>query len=225
MIPSPDVAGECRDVGGAIDAARACWSDACPQGVCRVERALPGFAASTPLGFRCIGEREQRRCIDRADEAPAFACDGSRCRQLYPRVPDANEWACADAQGATLCRELAPAAGVVSGAVDPGFVCGERSVGDASRRERLCLDLSPDFPNGIAHDWSCHYEAEPRLTRVCVARPTPALGGPCRSPEECPAGARCSQGSCLPGRPRPTCWLDADCKGGHCRFGSCVGNF
>lgn len=221
---APDLTGECRDVGGAVDGARACWSDSCAHGVCRVERTLPDFAAATPLGFRCDGVRDQRRCVDRSADAPRFACEGPRCRQVHPRVPDANEWTCADARGATLCRELAKAAGVVLGPAHPSFVCGERIVGGTRNGERLCLDLSPDFPDGRARNWSCHYEAEPRLTRVCIARPSAALGGTCSPPLGCPSGALCVKGSCLPRLPRPTCWLDTDCKSGHCRLGSCVGD-
>jgi len=219
---APDVSDECRDVGGAVDGARACWSERCPGGVCRVERTLPPFAASSPLGFRCVGAREKRRCVERSVEAPRFSCDGPRCRQQHPRVPNSNEWTCADASGAALCRERAPAAGVVPGELDPGFVCGERHVGGTPSGERLCLDLAPDFPDGRAQNWTCHYEAEPGLTRVCVARPVPALGGTCAPPLGCPPGTRCSDSSCLPARPHPTCWLDADCKSGHCRLGSCV---
>ena len=219
---APDVSDDCRDIGGAVDGARVCWSRDCPNGACRVERTLPAFEASTPMGWRCVGARNQRRCSDRNDDTSPFSCDAKRCTQPHPRVPDTNEWSCSDAAGATLCLERAPAAGVVRAQVDPGFVCGQRSVQGKATAERLCLDLGPDFPDGRAAGWSCHYEAEPRLTRVCIARPTAALGAACRAPLGCPRGTRCASEVCVPEAAYPTCWLDADCKTGHCRLGSCV---
>ena len=219
---APDVSDDCRDVGGAVDGARVCWSFDCPNGSCRVERTLPAFAAGSPMGWRCVGAGQERRCTDRKDDASPFSCDKGRCTQQHPRVPDTSEWSCADAAGAALCLERAPAAGVVRAKVDPGFVCGQRSIPGKAPAERVCLDLDPDFPDGRAAGWNCHYEAEPRLARVCLARPTAAVGGACSPPLGCPPGTSCANDVCVPRAAPPTCWLDVDCKTGHCRLGSCV---
>jgi hypothetical protein len=172
------------------------------------------------MGFRCFGSGRDRSCVDRRADAGPFHCEGGRCVQRHPRVPDVNEWSCADAQGAALCLETARVAGVVPGAVTPGFLCGERRVRGKPTGERLCLDWSPDFPNGKAGAFSCHYEGEPSLQRICVERPNAALGVRCES--SCDRGLRCTAGRCLPASPKLECWLDTDCQSGQCRFGTCV---
>lgn len=217
--PAPDISDHCVDIGGAADGTRVCASPKCPGGSCVVTRPEPAWAAASPLGWRCVGTGKARTCLDRSDGVGRFSCNDGHCVQLHPRRPDANEWSCADAGGAALCLRRARAAGVVQSPRDPAFVC-DASLPNADRQ--LCIDWSPDFPDGRAGRWSCHYEAEPTLRRVCIEKNEPTIGSTCDAKSPCPPGARCLQNRCVPPALTPSCWLDKDCDGGRCRLGSCI---
>lgn len=173
------------------------------------------------------------RCIDRGRAASAFVCEAGRCVQRQPRMPDDGEWECADLAGAVVCRGGIAPAGVSVGARDVGWICGERADGGAFGRA-VCVDFAPDLPdvqNARDHDggghWECSYSyVTLRAERVCVPRTAKAgfLGDACAADGSCLRGARCAGGRCLPPRPRPSCWLDAECARGHCNFGSCEGS-
>jgi len=147
---------------------------------------------------------------------PRFACTGDRCEQRHPRLPDDGEWECVDMAGASVCRGGEPAAGVVPGPPDGRWSCGARGA------ERICVDLAGDFPGGSADGWRCRYENAPRPRRLCQ-RDAAAhhLGDRCTPREPCVDGAQCRDGRCQAPPPRPSCWLDSDCPGSACRFGSC----
>jgi hypothetical protein len=152
-------------------------------------------------------------------------------------MPDDGEWTCADSAGAVVCVGGERAAGVVAGPPDAAWICGpRRSPGAApppARRleaaspaplgPRVCVDLSPDVPDGDPSGRRCHVESGPPATRVCErATGAAVLGVACDAAHPCVDGATCAGGRCLPAaRPAPSCWLDRDCPGGACRFGTC----
>jgi hypothetical protein len=149
---------------------------------------------------------------------PPFSCWRGECAQTHARLPDDGEWECVDMAGAAVCRGGDPPAGVVPGPPDGRWTCGVR----AGAAERICVDLRGDFPEGRAQGWRCHYQHPTRPVRRC--RPDPAahqLGDPCAPRQPCVDGATCVQGRCVAPPPTPSCWLDTDCAGGACRFGSC----
>ncbi len=137
-------------------------------------------------------------------------------------MPDDGEWECIDLDGVTLCRRGVPAAGVIAGPSDPGWVCGERTGGDPG--ERLCVDYSPDLPGGDTRGWRCRYDHKRGEHRVCTRRDdAPALGRACRGDRGCPATLDCVAGHCVPAAPAPSCWFDKDCEpGSKCRLGTCA---
>jgi hypothetical protein len=136
---------------------------------------------------------------------------------------------CVDSAGAEVCLSTGAAAGVVPAPADPAWICRPRRQATPARRradgepdERVCVDLSPDFPDGDGAAWRCRVENGPAPTRVCERGATPgALGVGCGAARRCVDGAVCAGGRCLPARPAPSCWLDDDCPGGACRFGTC----
>ena len=221
--PAPDGAAraaegtDCADV----ETLRVCWDGG---GARVVQRALPAAsAAAAPMGWRCVGSGATRSCAARAASAPAFTCAGSRCEQRHPRMPDDGEWQCTDSAGATICMGGERAAGVAAATapVETGWFCGAR--GGPEPGARLCVDLSPDFPDGRAPGWRCRtlYDGPPR--RICERDPDAhTLAAPCDARRPCVDGSRCADGWCVPERPAPACWLQADCPGGRCRFGSCL---
>jgi hypothetical protein len=209
---------DCADV----ETLRVCWDAGGPR---VVKRPLPAPASApapmSAMGWRCVGSGAARTCASRAAAAPAFACAGDHCQQRHPRMPDDGEWQCTDSAGATLCLGGERAAGVASGPVDAGWFCGARRGGEPG--SRLCVDLSPDFPDGHARGWRCRtlYDGPPR--RVCDRDPgAHTLAESCDAGHPCVDGSRCSGGWCVPERPAPACWLQTDCPGGRCRFGSCL---
>jgi hypothetical protein len=153
-----------------------------------------------------------------------FACDGDRCVQRYPRLPDDGEWACSDMGGAAVCSGGDPPAGVPFNVSDHAWTCGLRHPSTAARGdgERVCVDLAPDFPDGTARGWRCHYATDEGMTRVCARDATVhVIGDPCDARAPCLDGLRCIAGSCTPESASPSCILDNDCNDGVCRFGSC----
>ncbi len=217
-MPAADTPGTCADVG----ALRACW-DAAGRATL-VPRPVPAVPASSPMGWRCAGAGPTRLCVDRATDAPAFTCAGERCAQRHARRPDDGEWTCVDTAGAVLCVGGDRAAGIVAGPPDPAWICGARRPTRARDLlgGRVCVDLAPDFPDGDGTRWRCHAQPGPAGGRACqrVDAP-PVLGASCAPARPCVDGASCVGGRCLPGRPAPSCWLDDECPGGACRFGSC----
>ena len=154
--------------------------------------------------------------------APAFTCNGTHCEQRHPRMPDTGEWQCSDSAGATICRGGERAAGVAPAPADPAWRCGARRGGPPG--ERVCVDLSPDFPDGRARGWRCHTLYEGPVRRSCDRdADAHTLGDTCERARPCVDGSRCVDGVCVPEPPAPACWLETDCGGGRCRFGSCLG--
>jgi hypothetical protein len=185
------------------------------------------MTAPSALGWRCNGQGAERRCTERSRYAGPFVCTGKRCVQRYPVLPDDGEWSCEVTGGMSVCVGAVPASGVGSPAgaearmSATGYWCGRRR---GSGGERVCVDLSPDFPDGNAEGWRCHYETAKRLERVCDRGPEPfQIGDHCGPRQPCLDGSHCVAGRCVPETPDPSCWLDADCPDGRCRFGSCSG--
>ena len=208
--------GDCADV----ETLRVCWDGGGPRVVKRPLPA-PSPTPASAMGWRCTGSGAARACASRVASAPPFVCRGESCWQLHPRMPDDGEWQCADSAGATVCTGGERAAGVAAAPADPGWFCGTRR--GAEPGARVCVDLSPDFPDGRAKGWRCHtiYEGPP--LRIC-ARDSAAhtLAESCDAGHPCVDGSRCADGWCVPERPAPACWLPEDCPGGRCRFGSCL---
>jgi hypothetical protein len=208
---------DCADV----ETLRVCWDAAGGPHVAKLPP--PASAPPAALGWRCVGNGAAIKCMRRTASAPAFVCTGSRCLQQHPRMPDDGEWQCTDSAGATICLGGERAAGVsAAGPPDAGWFCGMRRGADAGAR--LCVDLSPDFPDDHARGWRCRtlYDGPPR--RVCDRDlDAHTLAESCDASRPCVDGSRCTDGWCLPERPAPACWLQTDCPGGRCRFGSCLG--
>jgi hypothetical protein len=194
-----EVKGDCADVG----ALRVCWTGAATTVVAR-----PAASAA------------------RRSRTAAFVCDGARCEQPHPRMPDDGEWRCADTGGATVCAGGEPAAGVAPARQDPAWFCGQRR--GATPPERVCVDFSPDLPNGAQGSgsnvgWRCQTLYDGPVRRVCDRdAPGRTLGAACDAGRPCVDGSRCTGGRCVPERPAPSCVLDGDCDTGRCRFGSCL---
>jgi hypothetical protein len=215
--PSNDVGGPCADVSDL----RVCWGGHGPPAL--VARTLPPFPAPTALGFRCLGNGSARACTPREASADAFACESMTCTQRHARQPDEGEWTCSDDDGIAVCVGGQPAAGVSSAGTDPGWICGDRRGAPDRLGRRVCVDLSPDFPDGHASGFRCHWSYDRGAARVCTRDVLAhVVGDPCDGSRPCVAGALCVAGRCLPPMPRPSCALDADCEGGACCFGSCV---
>ncbi len=216
---------------------RVCWGGECGDAGCVEARPAPPLPAVSALGFRCVGSGGARRCTDRAARAGGFECHGDVCVQAHPRLPSDGEWLCADAAGAVVCAGGEAAAGVAAARNDAGWYCGTRagrpasagpraqpSAGRApSAGPRLCVDFDADFPDGVATNWRCHYAYERGVERICERDPSGAdLGDACDQARACVDGSRCASGHCVPARPTADCWLDSDCAGKVCRFGSCM---
>jgi hypothetical protein len=209
-LPAADVGDGCADVSDR----RVCWDGRGE--ATSVARETPPFPAPSPLGFLCTGQGQARTCEPR-DAAGAFVCEGSACTQKHPRQPDEGEWQCADDSGVTVCAGGEPPSGVPPASPAPGWICGAR------RGSRVCVDLSPDFPDGSATGFRCRWSYEAGVTRICARDPgAHVVGDACDAGHPCVAGARCAGGRCVPPRPAPACWLDAHCSEGSCRFGSCL---
>jgi len=187
----------------------------------RVPRSLPeGIEPSS--GFRCGGSGAGRSCEERAANGGTFECGTTRCIQLSPRMPDDGEWECVEMGGLTFCHSRGSMAGAARGPRDLGWLCGPRR-GVADGGEEICIDTAPDRPSdpGFRH---CRYEQRLGATvRSCGAGRGSLIGDVCSSDRACPKDSSCREGLCLPRRPAPACWLDADCgSGARCALGSCV---
>jgi hypothetical protein len=152
-----------------------------------------------------------------------FSCEGSRCTQRFPRLPDDGDWTCADTAGATVCVGGEKPAGVAPAPADPGWTCGPRR---GARRDelgkRVCRTTTPDFPEGEGAGWRCRTLHDPPLRRVCDRAPAVhMLNDPCDAQHPCVDGSRCAGDRCVPLGATPDCWLDDDCPGLRCSIGSC----
>lgn len=208
LTPAPkDVGDDCIDVGTL----RACFTE---QGIVSVPQPMP--SAATARGFRCWGSGYARKCEDRAFQSDAFSCTKEACTQRIPRLPDDGEWECADFDGVVVCHGGGRPAGVIPGAPDVGWLCGDRR---GQEGERVCVDFAPDRPG--PEPWACRFHYEPgHARRSCTAGGRGALGFACDA--GCPFGSECVSGHCLPQKPKPECWLDRDCgEGSKCSFASC----
>jgi hypothetical protein len=218
-VPAADVGQWCAD----MDESRVCWDER--GAATAVAREVPAFAATTSQGFRCSGQGRDRTCEAR-DGAGPFVCDGATCIQRHARQPDDGEWQCADDSGVTVCAGREAASGVAAAAPAPGWICGPRHRSPAAhdvQDSRVCVDLSPDFPEGAATGVRCKWSYERGAQRTCVRDPEAhVIGESCDEKRPCLVGARCAGGRCTPPRPAPSCWLDADCAEGACRLGSCL---
>jgi hypothetical protein len=191
---------------GFIALGGACWS-------CQRSDARRGISSD---------EVDERRAA--APPAASFVCAGDRCVKRYPRLPDDGEWSCDDTAGVAVCSGGEPPSGVPINVVDAAWTCGQRSAGAGKpgTGERVCVDYVPDFPNGEARGWRCHYVAEASLARICERDVTAhVIGDPCDARNPCLDGLRCSAGRCAAALPSPSCVIDADCDKAVCRFGSC----
>ena len=187
----------------------------------RVPRSLPD-GVEPMAGFRCGGSGRARSCEDRAANGGAFECGTTRCIQLSPRMPDDGEWECVEMSGLTFCHSRGPMAGASHGPRDLGWLCGARR-GVADGGEEICVDAAPDRPRdpSMRH---CRYEQRLGATvRSCGPGRGLLIGDACSRKDACPKDSTCKEGLCLPRRPAPACWLDADCgAGARCALGSCV---
>lgn len=212
--PEQDRPGQlCSDFAEA----RVCYDDDAAR---RVPRTLP--EGQTPsAGFRCGGSGRARVCEDRAAQGGKFECGTTRCIQLFPRMPDDGEWECVEMVGLAFCHSRGTMAGAARGPRDLGWLCGPRRGHDDG--EEICVDTSPDRPSDprFRH---CRYEQRRGAhIRSCGPGKGPIISDPCPQDAACPEHSACREGLCLPRRPAPACWLDADCGAGErCVLGSCV---
>lgn len=220
-VPSlEDGSAYCADVG--VDA-RACWGSTvkghpCANGRCRVTRAT--MRGVPPEQQRCSGQRNERFCLVRSNQAGPFRCADDSCVQSRPHMPDAGEWLCVEMDGVAFCKGTGAAAGMEPGILDPALICGQRR---GYYREQICVDLSPD-PPPMPAPYACHFDySSGAAERICTASDAPQVGTPCESSSECPRDSLCVGHICLPPRPEPACWLNNDCPADeHCRWGSCA---
>lgn len=190
-------------------------------------RTIAIAAVLTSLSAACTSRAKSGASrAESSDSDPAMArfdCQGDRCVQRYPRLPDDGEWTCSDMGGAAVCSGGDPPAGVPFHRSDGAWTCGARRTAPArTEPERVCVDLSPDFPDGKAHGWRCHYVAEGSVNRICDRDAAAhVIGDACDARAPCLDGLRCVAGRCTPDPPSPSCILDGDCVDAVCRFGSC----
>ena len=185
-------------------------------------------AGLASLGAACTSrarvEANRGAFSDAALAAAPFVCAGDRCVQRYPRLPDDGEWTCSDTGGAAVCSGGDPPAGIPFNVADRAWICGLRRAGSAVRDkgERVCVDLTPDFPSGAAPGWRCHYATEETTARICERDASAhVIGDRCDPRTPCLDGLRCIAARCTAEPPSPSCILDGDCSVGLCRFGSC----
>jgi hypothetical protein len=155
------------------------------------------------VGLACDdAERGQPRERARPAEASEFSCQGGRCVQRHARLPDDGEWRCAEREGVAWCAGGEPPAGVVHAPAERGFLCGTRHVQQGGRAERVCVDESPDYPDGGRGRFRCRFVHDRGIQRECVEG----------AAELRPVASRAL----------PDCWLDADCGTASCDRGRCA---
>ena len=185
---------------------------------CRRDRA------SSPLGWRCSWPGRARLCVDWRADVPGFTCAGDRCTQAHARRPDDGEWTCVDTAGAEVCEGAGRAAGVDAGARRPGVELRRASWRglDARRTHPSASTFRPTSPTATSPRGVVARKTVRRRRASASAGPRRA-GSASRAmaARPCVDGAICASGRCVPARPAPSCWLDDDCPGGACRFGTC----
>ena len=178
----------------------ACTSGPPPQ-VTREPDWVKATPATQSRQWRCRGEGASRQCRRRARDASPFVCVRGECTQLWPRLPDVNEWDCQSGEGPVLCLFHAKAAGLADlGPGDTGYACGPRRNQAAGT---VCLDTDPDLPELAGH-WSCRFDSSLHGAKRCVALPAATPSTPVAV-----AGV-------------PNCWLDDDCAPSRCVLGRCA---
>jgi hypothetical protein len=213
--------GDKTDSCADLTELRVCWDAArksCSEGICVSPLPVPNRAPSA-LGWRCTGGGRGRTCVDRRRGVGAFTREGALWVQRHPRMPDDGEWSCSEMGGAVVCAGGDAPAGVPINVADAAWFCGpRRGAGGA----RVCVDLAPDFPDGVARSWRCGYASDRGGARTCERDPhAHQVGDACSSSAPCLDGVRCVEGRCVPDRPEPSCAFDRDCESGVCRLGSC----
>ena len=185
-------------------------------------------ASFASLGTACTMREPggaERAGRDAGPTAGPFACTGDRCVQRYPRFPDDGEWTCSETAGVAVCSGGEPPAGSPFNMVDRAWTCGllNARAGKPSKGERVCVNYTPDFPDGAARGWRCSYIAEQSIARVCERDPTAhVIGDRCDARGPCLDGLRCVDARCTAELPPPSCVIDGDCHQAVCRFGSCL---
>ena len=162
-------------------------------------RSSAAFGALVFAAIGCAGDVAPHEPPPRRVAlASPFVCSGETCTQRHVRLPDDGEWRCAERDGVVWCAGGEPAAGVVSSSSVRGYRCGERR---GTLRERVCVDATPDYPDGGARAFRCRFEQERGIVRTCTRAP----------------------GTLRPPRPgsAANCWVDADCPG-RCDRGTCA---
>ncbi|HET8935009.1 MAG TPA: hypothetical protein VFN67_16285 [Polyangiales bacterium] len=137
-------------------------------------------------------------------------------------MPDDGEWECVEISGLPFCHSRGSMAGAARGPRDLGWLCGARRAA-ADGGEEICVDTDPDRPTDQRFR-GCRYEQRLGATvRSCGPTRSLLIGDACTAETTCPKDSTCQAGLCLPQRPEPACWLDADCgAGARCVLGSCT---
>jgi hypothetical protein len=211
-VASADVINsQCYDVGET----RACWKS--NGEVVQVARPTP----TRTDAWRCVGSHGERKCRRRLGSSGKFVCDAGLCVQSHLRLPNDGEWECFERYGAVICQGGTPAAGVVSTRDDEAWICGSPRA--APNSPRICIDLSPDRPVDPAMQCTIQERAT-GATQHCRNKSEPALGRACTAASDCPQGAACAGGACVPkALPTGECWHDSDCaSGSSCVFATCI---
>ena len=220
-VAAQDRTESCAD----LTESRICWDTRgeCPNGICVAPRPVPSGRAPSPLGWRCRGRASERVCVDRRKGVGTFIREGESWVQRYPRLPDDGEWRCDEMGGATVCSGGDAPAGVAINIADAAWICGaRRGPSSAPTAERVCVDFSPDFPDGRAQGWRCRYASERGFVRICDRdRNAHQLDDTCDRDHPCLDGLHCIERRCVPERPEPSCAFDRDCAMGACRLGTC----
>jgi hypothetical protein len=190
------------------------------------DRAWSTTALCTLACLLACSSRDRPSAIDAppARLAAPFVCEGGACVERHPRLPDDGEWSCSDVGGVAVCVGGDPPAGVPKNIVDPAWNCGPRNLPGAAAPsgERVCVDPSPEFPDGRPLGWSCRYVTEGGLARVCRrAASAHEIGDRCSGSQPCLDGMVCRDARCALEPGFVFCAFDRDCASHACRFGHC----
>ena len=101
---------------------------------------------------------------------------------------------------------------------------GSAARGAAATPDRASASICrPTFPTGARADGAAaRCTTAPRGACANATPPPTRWPQACDLGHPCVDGSRCAEGWCVPERPAPGCWLQTDCPGGRCRFGSCL---
>ncbi len=132
-------------------------------------------------------------------------------RRLRAETPEATRRrpvaVLATSSGVTVCSGGEPAAGVPRGPVSGGWVRGDRRrTLPGAGTERVCVDLSPDFPEGATLGWRCRWALRTGARRCASASPirAPTSSATCATPARRVSSVPCAPrvAACLRARPR-----------------------